>query len=396
MRHRVHASWIVLAVLLAPACGDDRGAVYKPMTRSYYIAAEDVLWDYAASGRDVITGFAIGDPNDPFAPGPATYLTASATTMGAKNWKALYREYTDETFTTPKPIDPRWAHLGMLGPVIRGVVGDTLVVHFKNNTTRLPAGMNDLSMHPHGVFYDKASEGAPYADYADPAGDAIAPGQTYTYTWRVEERSGPGPADGSSVLWMYHSHVHEVEDTYAGLIGPLIVTSDKYARTNAADDPSPDDVDRELVLMFEVSDESQSSYLAYNMDQFQVRPTDEDAFAESNKKHSINGFVFGNQPLDSVTMYLGERVRWYLFDLGTEVDLHTPHFHGNVVTVAGMQTDLVSLLPGSMLVANMQPDDPGVWLLHCHVNDHIRAGMISRYQVCRSAGDADCKFAPYP
>jgi hephaestin len=29
----------------------------------------------------------------------------------------------------------------------------------------------------------------------------------------------------------------------------------------------------------------------------------------------------------------------------------------------------------------MVPDDPGIWLFHCHVNDHITAGMITRYQV---------------
>jgi FtsP/CotA-like multicopper oxidase with cupredoxin domain len=27
------------------------------------------------------------------------------------------------------------------------------------------------------------------------------------------------------------------------------------------------------------------------------------------------------------------------------------------------------------------PDDAGIWLFHCHVNDHISAGMLSRYQV---------------
>jgi hephaestin len=34
-----------------------------------------------------------------------------------------------------------------------------------------------------------------------------------------------------------------------------------------------------------------------------------------------------------------------------------------------------------MITADMVPDDPGIWLFHCHVNDHITAGMITRYQV---------------
>ena len=31
--------------------------------------------------------------------------------------------------------------------------------------------------------------------------------------------------------------------------------------------------------------------------------------------------------------------------MGTEVDLHTPHWHGNTVTVMGMRTDMANLLP---------------------------------------------------
>jgi hephaestin len=69
--------------------------------------------------------------------------------------------------------------------------------------------------------------------------------------------------------------------------------------------------------------------------------------------------------------------------MGTEVDLHTPHWHGNTVTVSGMRMDTVSLLPAEMVTADMRPDAPGVWLFHCHVNDHITAGMQARYIVTR-------------
>ena len=97
--------------------------------------------------------------------------------------------------------------------------------------------------------------------------------------------------------------------------------------------------------------------------------------------HSINGYVFGNMPLSAMTMKAGEHVRWYLMGMGTEVDLHTPHWHGNTVLANGMRTDVVSLLPATMMTADMVPDDPGIWLFHCHVNDHITAGMLTRYQV---------------
>jgi len=95
--------------------------------------------------------------------------------------------------------------------------------------------------------------------------------------------------------------------------------------------------------------------------------------------HSINGFVFGNLP--GLTMHKGERVRWYVMAMGTEVDLHTPHWHGNTVVSNGMREDVVQLLPASMLTADMQPDNVGTWLFHCHVNDHILAGMQALYTV---------------
>jgi FtsP/CotA-like multicopper oxidase with cupredoxin domain len=67
--------------------------------------------------------------------------------------------------------------------------------------------------------------------------------------------------------------------------------------------------------------------------------------------------------------------------MGTEVDPHTPYWHGNDVTVMGMRMDVVALLRAGMVVADMVPDDVGTWLFHCHVNDHLTAGMATRYRV---------------
>jgi hephaestin len=106
---------------------------------------------------------------------------------------------------------------------------------------------------------------------------------------------------------------------------------------------------------------------------------DDEEFVESNLMHSINGYVYGNLP--GLTMNVGERVRWYMLGMGTEVDLHTPHWHGNTGTWAGMRSDIVELLPASMKVFDMTPDADGTWLFHCHVNDHISAGMLALYTV---------------
>ncbi len=47
----------------------------------------------------------------------------------------------------------------------------------------------------------------------------------------------------------------------------------------------------------------------------------------------------------------------------------------------GRRTDVVELLPASMKTADMNADNPGTWLFHCHVADHITAGMMTRWEV---------------
>jgi hypothetical protein len=69
------------------------------------------------------------------------------TASAAPICKAVFREYTDDTFRTLKPRPPELAHMGLLGPVIRAEVGDTIKVVFRNNAT-FP-----FSLHPHGVAY---------------------------------------------------------------------------------------------------------------------------------------------------------------------------------------------------------------------------------------------------
>jgi hephaestin len=336
--------------------------------RTYYISADPVVWDYAPRGLNEITG-------KPFDEVADTYVKRGPGRIGSRYEKCLYRGYTDGSFRHLQQRPPDQQYLGLLGPVIRAEVGDTIKVVFRNECP-FPA-----SVHPHGVFYAKDSEGAPYNDGthgADKADDAVPTGGRHVYTWRVPDRAGPGPGDGSSVMWMYHSHTDEVSDTYAGLMGPMEITRRGMARP----DGSPKDVDREVFALFSVMNENASPFLQANIDRFALPPApdpDDEDFQESNLMHSINGYVFGNGPL--ITVRKGERVRWYVMSMGTEVDLHTPHWHGNTVTVNGMRMDTVSLLPASMVVADMVPDDPGIWLFHCHVNDHILAGMLTRYQV---------------
>ena len=342
---------------------------YQGQTRTYYIAADEVKWDFAPTGINQITG-------KPFDDVANVYMENGKDRIGKVSLKTIYREYTDATFTTLKPIPDKWQHLGILGPVIHAKVGDTIKVVFKNNA-RFP-----FSIHPHGVFYQKDSEGALYNDgtpESDKKGDAVPPGGNYTYIWQVPERAGPGPHDPSSVVWMYHSHVDEVGDTYAGLAGPIIVT--RHGEANP--DGTPKGVDTEFVTMFTIFNENKSPYLDYNIKTFTQNASsvnlDDPDFQESNMRHTINGYMYGNLP--GLVMKANTHVRWYVLGMGTETDLHTPHWHGETLLMDGMRTDMVELLPMSMKVLDMYPDNTGTWLYHCHVNDHLTAGMLALFTV---------------
>jgi hephaestin len=351
--------------------------------RTYYIAADEIDWDYLPSGIDKMMGMA----TEGYA---KAYTTRGPHLIGKVYRKALYREYTDATFGHLKVRPARDAYLGIVGPIIRAEVGDTIKVVFKNH------GTHPYSLHPHGVLYKKDSEGSPYADgvAAEAKGGAsVAPGKTFTYTWDVPERSGPGPSDPSSIVWLYHSHVAERRDVNAGLVGAIVVTRRGMARP----DGTPKDVDREFVADFMEFDENQSWFIDQNIKRFTAGPKklkfegapidpkgNFDAllgtgFTLANYRWSINGYQYANMPMPRMTR--GDHVRWYLITLGEGFNFHTPHWHGNTVLANGQRTDVVALSPAQMVTVDMVPDAPGIWLFHCHVSDHMEGGMVARYEV---------------
>lgn len=340
-------------------------------THTYYVAAEEIMWDYAPTDTNRITG-------QPWSPLDKEFIERRPDRVGHIYKKAVYREYTDSSFATVKARPPEWEHLGILGPLLRATVGDTIRVVFRNK------GTHPYSMHPHGVIYDKASEGAPYADGtsgADKADDAVPPGGTHTYVWPVPERAGPGPHEGSSVMWMYHSHTEEAFDVNAGLLGPMIVT----ARGKARPDGSPVDVDREFMVVFAEFDENfswfaQENYQLAKLDMKKVpaNPTFADPFYVANLRETMNGLSFGTLP--GLHAKRGERVRWYIFSQ-TNFEFHAPHWHGQTVIENGMRTDVAPIISMEMKIADMVPDNAGTWLFHCHVVPHLVAGMQALFTV---------------
>ena len=364
---------LLATVLLALAgCKKDDTVTPNPgppvQTRTYYIASEEVVWDYVSEGRNVFLGrpfekldsvFAVNIPNGP------------TPRIGRRYLKARFVEYTDASFSTPKAVLPQWTHLGILGPVIRAVVGDSVHVVLKNKTSIV------TSIHVHGLLYGKESEGSMNSS-TDPRG-VVQPGGTHLYRYFARESSGPGPAQGSSAVWVYHSGVNTTQtDLNAGMVGAIVVT--KRDKANA--DATPTDVDREIVTLYNIFDENMSPYLNRNIATYLpgvTKPMTDD-FMMSNKMHSINGYIMASHN-ENFTMKKGEKVRWYVMGFGDVQGVHTAHWHGNVSIMSERTTDVIEILPAVAVVADMTPDDPGKWAYHCHVSNHAAAGMDTFYTI---------------
>jgi FtsP/CotA-like multicopper oxidase with cupredoxin domain len=346
-------------------------------TKHYYIAAEPEVWNFAPEGQDPVCGQAF----------PTSLLLNRAA------WKIRYVQYADANFSARVLPTER---LGILGPVLRGTTGQYLEVTFLNRAWR------PLSMHPHGVKYDKDSEGSYYKPVQG-LGAAVAPGAKFTYVWYLDQSSAPGPDEPSSKAWLYHSHVTGDEETNLGLVGFLVVTDPARARP----DGTPRDVDREMAALFTIYNEANAD----NVEDADDRPApapgampadatpaptftwaETQQAAEDGQRHTINGRTFGN--LAGLDMNEGERVRWYLFGLGSESDFHSAHWHGLRALEDGHRhTDVVELLPASMKIADTVADNPGSWLFHCHVAEHMAKGMFARFTV-RPPGNTEVSRAP--
>lgn len=377
-------SWLalLLCVPVTPACAAEPGQ--NGQIRTFYVAADEVTWNYAPLGRDEAMGM-------PFGAIEKSFTQSGPHRIGSVYKKAIYREYTDGTFSKLKKRPADEAYLGILGPILRGEVGDTIRVVFKNNAS------HPFGMHPHGVVYAKDSEGANYNDGTsgkDETDGCVPRGATHVYTWKLADQSGPGPDDPSSIFWLYHSHCDELRDVASGLFGFIVVTRRGMARP----DGSPKNIDHEFATMFIAVNENESWYLDDNISRYTTDPKGirrdfpgthaanglvgtvaNDGFASTNVKWSINGYIYGNMPM--MVMQKGQHVRWYVATLGDFNNAHTPHWHGNTVLVDGQRTDVISVVSAQMVTADMVPQNPGIWLYHCHISDHMLAGMDARYEV---------------
>ncbi|XP_070832599.1 coagulation factor V [Chaetodon trifascialis] len=331
-----------------------------PNVKTYFIAAEEVEWDYAGYGQ-------------------RRQDNSQQMSRETKFTKVVFRSYMDSSFSTPEIRGEIDEHLGILGPVIKAEVGQSIMVVFRNNANR------PYSLHPNGVSYTKQTEGLSYEDgskYWYKYDNEVQPGTTFTYMWKVHSMVGPNPGESHCRTWAYYSGVNPERDIHSGLIGPLLVCREGTVDRELTDM-------REFTLLFMTFDESQSWYYEKNHEIIQRknrRRVMDPNFKENLKFHSINGIIYN---LKGLRMYTNQLVCWHLINMGSPKDFQSVHFHGQTFLhkkTTSYRQAVYPLLPGSFATLEMYPTKPGLWQLETEVGFNQQRGMQTLFLVL----DNDC------
>ncbi|MCJ8739594.1 hypothetical protein PDJAM_G00049090 [Pangasius djambal] len=333
--------------------------------RSYYIAAEEIMWDY---GIDK----------------PSQLISDRETKRGMRKYfpaykKVVYRAYHDRDFKKPVKRGELDEHLGIMGPVLKVEVNDVLTVVFKNTASR------PYSLHLHGV-YDRtmassAPQGVELREDEGP-GDPVPPGEERIYNWRITKRQGPSSKDFDCKAGAYYSTVNMEKDINSGLIGPLLICRPGTLKPRVLLQQGVQD----LFLLFTIFDETKSWYLDYNIKKFCKSPcqakVDDPWFETNNKFAAINGYVADTLPGLVVAQH--QTSRWHLLNVGSGGEFHAVHFHGIPFSIGKDQEHrlgIFNLYPGVFGSIEMRPGVVGTWLVECTIGDHQRSGMRAKLLV---------------
>ncbi|KAM6986712.1 coagulation factor V [Aplochiton taeniatus] len=324
-------------------------------TKTYFITAEEVEWDYAGYGQ-------------------RRHEKLDSSSRTTKFKKVVFRGYLDSTFSSPNLRGEKEEHLGILGPVIKAEVGQTIMVFFRNLASR------PYSLHPNGVSYTKLAEGLKYVDnskYWYEYDNEVFPNTTFTYVWKVSEMAGPVGDDSDCRTWAYYSGVNPERDINSGLIGPLLVCRQGTLSQKSI-------ITTEFILLFMTFDESKSWYYQENREKIERKRRSDVMnadFKENLRFHAINGIIFS---LKGLRMYNNQQVRWHLFNMGSPKDLHSIHFHGQTFLHkqnVNYRQSVFPLLPGGFATLEMWPSKPGLWQLETEVGVLQQKGMQTLFLV---------------
>jgi plastocyanin len=291
-----------------------------------------------------------------------TGLLPSPLPKGAAASEPALREFTLTAEEIDWEIVPgttvrAWAYNGQMpGPEIRVREGDRVRITLRN---ALPVG---TTIHWHGINLPPEMDGPVGLNQA-----AVEPGESFVYDFVAQ----PG---GSR---MYHSHADPTTQIALGLYGPLIIEPRQ---------PGPT-YDREYTYLLNEWDLELTPDVA--MGQAPRGPGDQilrggelgtDLFLMNGHAH---------ESIPPIRLAEGERVLIRLMNLGNLP--HAIHTHGHSFRIVatdgnpvppGMELvkDTVLIGPGERYDLELTGDNPGVWMFHCHMENHAANGMMSLIQ----------------
>jgi len=288
----------------------------------------------------------------PFAPtdlGPLGYrpvVTLNGATLpwkmvdGAKVFHLVAEPVTHEF--APGLVAECWGYNGRVhGPTIEAVEGDRVRIYVTNRLTA------PTSVHWHGVLLPSGMDGV-----GGVSQKAIQPGETFLYEFTLKQHG----------TLMYHSHHDEMTQMQLGMMGMFIIHPKNPTQ------PPPD---RDFAIM-----------LSEWKVEVGARRPDPNEMTDFNV-FTMNGRSFpGTAPL---LVKKGDRVRIRIGNLST-MSHHAIHLHGyyfKVVATDGGEIPLAGQWPettvhmptGSTRTVEFIANEPGDWVMHCHMLHHVMTQM---------------------
>ena len=258
---------------------------------------------------------------------------------GVKVFHLIAEEIVHEV--APGLVVNCWGYNGrMPGPTIEVVEGDRARIYVSN---RLNA---PTSVHWHAIILPCGMDGV--AGITQPS---IPPGETYIYEFIFPDAG----------MFMYHSHFDDMTQEGMGLIGSIVVHPRNPRRRP----------DRDFVLLLHewAIEGGTSRPDPFEMTDFNIL--------------TINGKCApGTHPL---VAELGDHVRIRIGNLSA-MDHHPIHLHGysfkitetdgGPIPESAQWPETTVLMPvGSTRTIEFVADNPGDWLLHCHMTHHTMNQM---------------------
>lgn len=299
----------------------------------------------------LVAGFGSGLVGDRFA-GAAPAEAAAPMAPQRREFTLVAEEFDWEIM--PGVVVRAWGYNRQVpGPELRVREGDQVRVTLVN---RLPSG---TTIHWHGLNVPPAMDGPVGLNQA-----AVEPGEDFVYEFTA------GPV-GSR--W-YHAHADTKLQVALGLYGPIVI------------EPAAPTVsyDREFTYMLNEWDLELTPDVATG--QAPVGPRDAQLRGGElgTDLFLINGRA--HESIPPIDVAAGDRVLIRLMNAGNLP--HTIHTHGHnfklvatdgnpIPEAAQLVKDTILIGPGERYDLLLEATHPGVWMLHCHMENHADNGMMT-------------------